>query len=51
MKDVIWVGDSHERVKDFPKAARTTVGRALQAAQSGFKHKNAKPLRGIGSGV
>ncbi|RKU20115.1 hypothetical protein C6501_00565 [Candidatus Poribacteria bacterium] len=51
MKDVIWVGDSHTRVRSFPKAARTTVGRALQAAQSGSKHKNAKPLRGIGSGV
>lgn len=51
MKDVIWVGDSHARVRSFPKAARTTVGRALQAAQSGFKHENAKPLRGISSGV
>ena len=25
--------------------------RALQAAQSGLKHKNAKPLRGVGSGI
>ena len=51
MKDVIWVGDSHVRVRSFPKAARTKVGRALQAAQSGLKDKNAKPLRGVGSGV
>ncbi len=51
MKDVIWVGDSHARVRSFPKGARRTVGRALQAAQSGLKDKNAKPLRGVGSGV
>ncbi len=51
MKDVIWVGDSHARVRSFPKGARRTVGRALQAAQSGLKHKNAKPLRGVGSGM
>ncbi len=51
MKKVKWVGDSRVQVRNFPKAARTIIGEVLQAAQSGLKHKNAKPLRGIGSGV
>ena len=50
-KDVKWVGDSREQVQRFPKPARKTVGQALNAAQSGLKHMDAKPLRGVGSGV
>ena len=51
MRNVIWVGDSHEQVRSFPKPARRIVGQALNAAQSGLKHINAKPLRGVASGV
>ena len=51
MRDVKWVGDSREQVRRFPKPVRKTVGRALNVAQSGLKHINAKPLRGVGSGV
>ncbi len=51
MKDVIWVGDSPEKVRNFPKAVRRTVGEALRFAQRGGKHPKAKPLQGIDSGV
>ena len=51
IRDVKWVGDSREQVRRFPKPTRRTVGRALNAAQSGLKHIDAKPLRGVGSGV
>ncbi len=51
MRDVKWVGDSREQVRSFPKPAKKIVGQALNAAQSGRKHINAKPLRGVGSGV
>lgn len=51
MKDVIWVGDSREQVRDFPKTVRTKVGDALRVAQNGNKHPKAKPLRSVGSGV
>ena len=51
MKDVIWVGDSREKVRNFPKAVRRTVGEALRFAQRGSKHPKAKPLQGIDSGV
>ena len=51
MKDVRWVGNSHEQVRSFPKPVRQIVGDALQFAQLGKKHQKAKPLRGVGSGV
>ena len=51
MKDVVWVGDSRERLRRFPKEIRRTIGRALEYAQLGDKHPTAKPMRGIGPGV
>ena len=50
-KDVKWIGNSHERLRSFPKAARRIVGDALLFAQFGKKHQKAKPLQGVGSGV
>ena len=50
-KKVEWIGDSRERLRSFPKAARKTVGEALQAAQSGVKHIDAKPMHGVSAGV
>ena len=51
MKDVRWIGDSREQLRRFPKPARGAVGEALRIAQIGGKHRNAKPLIGVGSGV
>lgn len=51
MKDVVWIGDSRERLQQFPKGARQAIGKALMYAQLGDKHPTAKPMRGIGSGV
>ena len=51
LKEVVWVGNSRELIREFPKEVRITVGRALRFAQRGDKHPNAKLLRGLGSGV
>ena len=51
MKEVVWVGDSLENVRSFPKAVRRRIGEALRFAQRGGKHPSAKPLRGIGTGI
>lgn len=51
IKDVKWIGDSRQKVRNFPKAVRKTIGDALNFAQQGYKHPNAKPLSIIGSGV
>lgn len=51
LKPVIWVGSSKEDLKDFPDTVRDHVGFALYQAQAGLKHRDAKPLKGLGRGV
>jgi phage-related protein len=52
MKPVVWVGSSREDLQEFPRTVRQRVGTALQVAQDGGKHPDAKPLRGYhGAGV
>jgi phage-related protein len=51
MKPLLFVADSHRKLKDFPAAVRSKVGFALYRAQEGFTHINAKPMKGIASGV
>lgn len=50
-RPLIWVGDSHEQVRNFPDAVKSDVGVALFQAQLGGKHALSKPLRGIAPGV
>ena len=40
-----------EAVRSFPQAVRDEIGFALYQAQTGNKHVNAKPLKGLGPGV
>ncbi len=47
-KQVFWIGDSREVVRDFPGDVRKVIGTALQYAQLGEKHPDAKPLKGFG---
>ena len=48
MRSVIWVGTSQDDVKAFPDEVRRQIGFALYLAQSGEKHRDAKPLKGFG---
>ena len=50
-KPVIWMASSRKDLKSFPEEVRADVGAALFVAQQGGKHPDAKPLKGIGSGV
>lgn len=50
-KPVVWIGDSLERVRSFPPPVKDEIGFALYQAQTGNKHVNAKPMRGLGPGV
>lgn len=50
-KPVEWVGSSKENLKEFPDPVQDRVGFALYQAQVGLKHRDAKPLRGLGSRV
>ena len=51
VKRVVWIGDSLETVRSFPPAVKDEIGFALYQAQTGNKHVNAKPVKGLGPGV
>jgi phage-related protein len=46
-----WVGSSRDDLKAFPDAVQDHIGFALYQAQVGQKHRDAKPLAGLGAGV
>jgi phage-related protein len=48
---VIWLGDSRRNIQEFPAGARKLIGDELQLIQFGGMPKDAKPFKGIGSGV
>ena len=51
LKPVEWIGSSKEDLKSFPDPVQDQVGFAVYQAQTGLKHRDAKPLRGLGSKV
>ena len=50
-KPVEWVGSSKADLKRFPGPVRDRTGFAIYQAQLGLRHRDAKPLKGFGSGV
>jgi phage-related protein len=50
-KSVVWMGDSLKQVKSFPEEVRKDIGSSLYEVQLGDKPSNAKPFKGVGSGV
>ena len=46
-KPVLWIGDSKERLREFPEAVRLEIGFAINQAELGEPHPSAKPMRGI----
>lgn len=51
LKPLEWVGSSKEDLRKFPAAVLDRVGFALYQAQVGLKHRDAKPLKGLGAQV
>lgn len=51
MKPVIFLGDSLERLKDFPENARRQAGFQLDRLQRGLAPDDFKPMRTVGRGV
>ena len=45
------VGSSKTAPKRFPEPVQDRMGFAIHQAQAGFRHRDAKPLRGFGSGA
>lgn len=51
MKPIIFLGDSLERLKDFPENARRQAGFQLDRLQRGLAPDDFKPMRTVGKGV
>lgn len=50
-KPLEWVGSSRSDLREFPDKVQDHIGFALYQAQIGLKHRDAKPLAGLGSGM
>ena len=51
MKPVHFIGDSLERLREFPEEARQDAGYQLEQVQRGEQPGNFKPMPSIGKGV
>jgi phage-related protein len=46
-KQVVWIASALEDSRKFPEPVRQLMGFAIFQAQCGFKHSQAKPLKGF----
>lgn len=51
IRPVVWMGNSKQSIRAFPEGAQKLLGDALQLIQFGGMPKDAKPFRGVASGV
>ena len=51
LRPLVWLGNSKRNIRGFPEGAQKLVGDELQLIQFGGMPKDAKPFKGIGSGV
>jgi phage-related protein len=47
IRSVVWIGDSKERLLEFPEAVRKKIGNTLRTAQTGGTSNRIKRLRGF----
>jgi phage-related protein len=50
-KSIQWLGDSRERLRRFPQAARREIGYQLSLVQAGRSASDWKPISTVGAGV
>jgi phage-related protein len=51
LRPLVWMGNAKRNIQAFPKGAQKIVGDELQLIQFGGMPKDAKPFKGVGSGV
>ncbi len=51
LRPLVWLGNSRRNLRAFPGDAQKLMGDELQLIQFGGMPKDAKPFKGIGSGV
>lgn len=50
-RSLVWLGNSKKNIQAFPKGAQKLIGDELQLIQFGGMPRDAKPFKGVGSGV
>ena len=51
MKSIAFLGDSLDRLRDFPEDARSQAGHQLNEVQNGTDPDDWKPMKTVGPGV
>jgi phage-related protein len=51
LRPIVWLGNSKKNIRDFPDGAQKLLGDELQLIQFGGMPRDAKPFKGVGSGV
>ena len=51
LRPVVWLGNARKNLKGFPEGGQKLLGDELQLIQFGGMPKDAKPFKGVGSGV
>jgi phage-related protein len=51
LRPLVWLGNSRRNIQAFPTETQKIIGFELQLIQFGGMPKDAKPFKGVGSGV
>jgi phage-related protein len=51
LRPIVWMGNAKRNLQAFPKGAQKLIGDELQLMQFGGMPRDAKPFKGVGSGV
>ena len=51
LRPLVWLGNAKRNLQAFPKGAQKLIGDELQLIQFGGMPRDAKPFKGVGSGV
>ena len=51
LRALVWMGNARRNIQAFPEDVRKLMGDELQLIQFGGMPKDAKPFKGVGSGV
>ena len=51
LRPLVWMGNAKRNLQAFPKGAQKLIGDELQLIQFGGMPGDAKPFKGVGSGV
>ena len=51
LRSITWMGSSLDDLKKLPMAVQREIGFSLHQVQEGKTPSNAKPLKGLGTGI